>query len=117
MQSNLPSTLKALRTAAKLTQSEFAEKVGLGRTTYAMYEQGKREPDLETLKIIAKYHKVTIDYLIGHKSEDELKEADFQAFANDPELQTWYKELPKSNEDKIRKLRLIWEMIENDRKN
>ena len=34
-------------------------------------------------------------------------ESDFQAFINDPELQIWCKELPKSEEVKLRKLRII----------
>ena len=38
--------LKELRvTTTKLTQSEVAKKIGVDRTTYAMYEQGNRESD------------------------------------------------------------------------
>lgn len=58
--------LKELRvTTTELTQSEFAKKIDVARTTYAMYEQGNREPDYETLQRIADYYDVTIDYLLG----------------------------------------------------
>lgn len=66
----LSNKLKQLRNITHLTQSEFAKKIDVARTTYAMYEQGNREPDYETLKRIAKFHGVTTDYLLG-TSEDK----------------------------------------------
>ncbi|MNC36895.1 HTH-type transcriptional regulator ImmR [compost metagenome] len=57
--------LRKLRTEAKLTQIEVSERLGIARTTYASYEQGNREPDLETLDKIASLFDVDIDYLLG----------------------------------------------------
>ena len=31
-----------------------------------MYETGRREPDIETLKILAEYFNVSVDYLLGN---------------------------------------------------
>ena len=39
--------------------------LGIAQTTYAGYETGRYEPDLETLTKIADYYKISIDYLIG----------------------------------------------------
>lgn len=65
----LEKRLRQLRNGEKLKQSELAKLVGVARTTYAMYEQGRRKPDLTTLRTIAEYHDVTTDYLIGLTDE------------------------------------------------
>lgn len=46
---NFSNRLKDLRVDKRLKQQEVADKLGIARTTYASYEQGKREPDHETL--------------------------------------------------------------------
>jgi len=61
----LSNKLKQLRNTTQFTQSEFAKKIDVARTTYAMYEQGNREPDYETLKKIAKFYNVSTDFLLG----------------------------------------------------
>ncbi|PIC59068.1 transcriptional regulator [Sporosarcina sp. P12(2017)] len=38
--------LKDKRLKAKLTQEQVAVKAGVARTTYAMYEQGERDPSV-----------------------------------------------------------------------
>lgn len=61
----LGDKLKHLRKSEKLTQAEMAVKIDVARTTYAMYEQNKREPDNEILQRIADYFDVSTDYLFG----------------------------------------------------
>lgn len=57
--------LKELRKEKGLTQSKLAEKLGLSRSTIAMYETEGSEPDLATLLSIAKFFNVSVDYLVG----------------------------------------------------
>lgn len=38
--------LKEKRIKSKMTQEQIALKVGVARTTYAMYEQGERDPSV-----------------------------------------------------------------------
>ncbi|TFJ43958.1 helix-turn-helix domain-containing protein [Carnobacterium divergens] len=57
--------LRSLRKNKYWLQKDVAEKLGVGRTTYAMYEQGKREPDNMTLQKIANLFDVSVDYLLG----------------------------------------------------
>ncbi|WP_062052402.1 helix-turn-helix domain-containing protein [Bacillus sp. JCM 19034] len=61
----LSKRLSSLRKSKKLTQAEQAKVLGIARTTYAMYEQGNREPDYDTLTKIANYFGVSTDYLLG----------------------------------------------------
>lgn len=57
--------LKTLRTDKNLKQSELADILELSTSTIGMYEQGRRYADLDTLKKIAEYFDVSVDYLIG----------------------------------------------------
>lgn len=57
--------LSSLRNEAKITQKDLANILGVSRGTIGMYEIGQRDPDTETLKKLAKFFNVSIDYLIG----------------------------------------------------
>jgi len=61
----LKSRLKALREQKKMTQGEISKRLGMARTTYSGYENGSRDPDPDTIRKIADFHEVTIDYLLG----------------------------------------------------
>lgn len=67
----LGNRLRQLRKQRKLTQEEVARKIGVARTTYAMYEQNSREPDNKTIQKLADYFQVSIDYLLGRETEGE----------------------------------------------
>ena len=112
--------LKMLRTQHRKTQQEIADLLGITRQGYAKYENNLGEPDNSTLTKLADYFGVSTDYLLGRTdtptlTQQEKDEAEFQAFVNDPELGVWYKELPKSDEEELRKLRTIWEMIKSEK--
>jgi transcriptional regulator with XRE-family HTH domain len=63
MRNILGDRLKILR--KNLSQAEFASKLGLKQQTYANWENGQREPDLEKVKNIAIQIGVTTDWLLG----------------------------------------------------
>lgn len=109
----LGQKLVQLRKNKKLTQEDIATYLGITRPAYTAYEIGKRNPDYDTLIKIATFFNVTTDYLLGSNSNN-VSELEFEAFANDPELQQWYKELPKSDEEDLRKLRKLWDIIKNN---
>ncbi|MFR2776351.1 MAG: helix-turn-helix domain-containing protein [Anaerostipes sp.] len=62
---NFQNILKSLRTSQSLTQDALAKKLKISRSTIGMYENGAREPDFETLELIADFFNVDIDYLLG----------------------------------------------------
>ena len=47
----------------------------------------------------------TLKYWLHYGPHIEKDEEELQAFSNDPSLQKWYKELPKSKEEDLRLLR------------
>lgn len=57
--------LKELRLSKGITQGELAKQLGISRSTVGMYESGSREPDFETLELIADHFNVDTDYLLG----------------------------------------------------
>ncbi len=67
--------LTILREEMKLTKKEMAEKLNLPYTTYSNYENDEREPNSETLILIAQTCGVSVDYLLGltniRKKENE----------------------------------------------
>lgn len=61
--SELSENLKRLR--GDETQTQFAAMLGIKQQTYANYELGLREPDIDTLCRIAKILGKSVDELVG----------------------------------------------------
>ncbi len=80
--SSFSETLIRLRKQDGLTQMEAAERMGISRSALAMYETGKREPDFETLELIADFYNVNMDTLIGRSDPPQPEEL----VNGDPEL-------------------------------
>ena len=57
--------IKELRQANNIKQAELARAINVSQATMSEYETGKYEPDIETLKKIADYFDVTVDYIVG----------------------------------------------------
>lgn len=65
--SKLPQRIKELRTREKLTQGEFAKKIGLTPATVSAYENEEhtKTPSLKVLINIANTFNVSLDWLCG----------------------------------------------------
>ena len=59
--------LKTLREQTGLSQKEIAQHIGIEYQNYNKYELGINEPSVDTLKQIADYYGVSLDYLCEHK--------------------------------------------------
>ncbi|MBC9808149.1 helix-turn-helix domain-containing protein [Carnobacterium maltaromaticum] len=66
--------LKTLRKSKKLTQEQLANLLGVARTTYSSYEQGRRMPDADIQNKIAELFNVSLDYLHGRSNENKYFE-------------------------------------------
>ncbi len=59
--------LKKIRKGKGLSQLKVALDLNMSREALSYYENGKRNPDIQTLKLFSKYFNVSIDYLINGK--------------------------------------------------
>ncbi len=61
--------LKELRTSKNYSQQKIADLLNVSRSTVAMWETNKSEPDNETLLKLAEIFNVSLDYLMGRTDE------------------------------------------------
>lgn len=110
--------LTVLRESRGWSKTYTAEKLGVkAMSTYANWEYGNREPDAQMLAKMADVFDVTVDYLLGrsdHKDYTKEDSEEFNRFKNDPSLEKWYKELPESKDEDLRKLRKMWEILKDN---
>lgn len=57
--------MKELRVEHHLTQKELAEKLNTSNSSVCDWEQGRSQPDLQTLANMAQLFDVSTDYLLG----------------------------------------------------
>ena len=56
-----------LRVERGWSQAELAKRIGVSASAVGMYEQGRREPSLSLLVVLAQVFGVTTDYLLTGK--------------------------------------------------
>lgn len=56
----------------------MAENIGVAKSTYSLYESGKREPNVDTIKKIASSLNVSADTLLGIDNEPTTLAAHFE---------------------------------------
>ncbi|OAA91222.1 helix-turn-helix domain-containing protein [Clostridium ljungdahlii] len=113
--------LKKLRTDKHMTQQELAKILKISSSTIGMYEQNRRSPDIQTLKLIAKYFNVSVDYLLGNSDdktiptpkEDTPVEKISKSLGDDPELSEFWNVL-KEREDLKLLFKQTKDMAPND---
>ena len=57
--------LKKLRLAQNLSLRELSNQLNISYSSLGKYERGEQEPNIDTLKKVADYFNVSVDYLIG----------------------------------------------------
>lgn len=57
--------LQELRDKANISQMTLSKVIGVARSTIAMWESGKSEPDNNSLVALSDFFNVSIDYLLG----------------------------------------------------
>ena len=60
--------LRELMEEKNLNQVKLAEKVGIKQNTISAWLNGKKEPSISSLWLLADYFNVEIDYIIGRKN-------------------------------------------------
>ena len=64
--------IKELRQQLNKTQEEIAKILNISQSNYSKYERNEIEPDIETLKKIADYFDVSLDFLCGRPRPYDL---------------------------------------------
>ena len=78
--------LKTLRKERGWSQPDLAQRLGVSKSTISMYEQGRREPDVDTCRKIADIFQVDMDYLLGR---DETSSGHFSPVTIAAHLDTY----------------------------
>ena len=108
--SDFKNMLKALRNANGLTQDELSRRLKISRSTISMYESGLRQPDFETLELIADYFNVDIDYLLGRSVRTTLLP---EAIHSESTILQLYERLDSTDQARI--MERIETMLEADK--
>ncbi len=67
--------IKEIREKKGILQKDLAARLGIANNTFSQYENGKREPDVETLKRIAEALGVSLDELVGVEGQKKEEPA------------------------------------------
>lgn len=71
---NFGDNLRTLIEERNMTQKELAIDLHMAPSTLGSYVQNTREPDFSTLKALAKYFDVSIDYLLDYSPDKTATE-------------------------------------------
>ena len=63
--------LKIIRKQKKYSQLKVAMDLSISREALSHYENGKRSPDLQMLRILSEYFNVSIDFLVNGKEFEQ----------------------------------------------
>lgn len=75
--------IAALRKSAGLSQAQLAKKLQISPSAVGMYEQGRREPSVDTLVALAEVFQITTDFLLtGRPTSREEAKTFSQMFIN-----------------------------------
>lgn len=64
----LASNIRGLRSKARMSQQELADKIGVDVNTLANYENGRTTPSFEKAWVIARIFNVSLDALGGRNA-------------------------------------------------
>lgn len=74
--SKFPARLRQVREKAGLSQSEFAERVGVSRGAISTYELGDRVPDIRFMDKVIEEFGCSYDYLMGRSEATQSENVD-----------------------------------------
>lgn len=69
--------IRDLRKEIKITQEELGKVLNVGKSTISQYENDVNKPDLDTLKQIADFFDVSVDYILGRIDTRSMHSGNF----------------------------------------
>lgn len=116
----LGDRLKIARERKGYTQVYVRERTNINNKTLSGYEKGVSEPDAKTLSVLADLYEVSHKWLLTGKgtidddsvSNDNDYDPEFADFIRD--VRVWYKNEPKTKEEKLRIMRKMFEVFKEN---
>lgn len=68
---NIGKTIRTMRMSRGMSQADLANRIGKKRSAVGNYENGTREPDLDTIEALADAFNVSMADLLGHETDEE----------------------------------------------
>lgn len=108
-------TLIQLRRNSGLSQQQLADALGLSRSAVGMYETGKREPDMATLRAFSEYFGVDMNTLTSPQTaaDAELSEL-LETLRSRDDMRMLFKLARDATPEDVRKAVKIIEALHND---
>ena len=108
-------TLIHLRRKAGLSQQQLADSLGLSRSAIGMYETGKREPDMETLRMFSEFFGVDMNTLTSPQTAQDAELAKLlETLRRRDDMRMLFKLAKDATPDDVRKAVKIIEALHND---
>lgn len=63
--------LRKIRKSREMTQRDVYLKLQVSPNCYASWEQGRTQPDIESIKKLCEIFSVSADYLLGIKDDED----------------------------------------------
>mgnify|MGYP001943275663 FL=1 len=106
--------LRILRKANGWTIDDMADRLNIGRSTYAGYETEHRKPSIETLSELAKIFNVSTDYILGLTDDKDPKKVENNAYEYLKKENLNWNGVPLSDEE-LKPIRDLLEVVVRDR--
>lgn len=108
-------TLIQLRKRAGLSQQQLAERTGLSRSAIGMYETGRREPDIDTLRLFSSFFGVDMNTLTSPQTAADAELAELlEALRDRADMRMLFKLAKDATPEDVRKAARIIEALHNE---
>lgn len=94
--------LEYYRNKAGLSQYDLAKKLNMTQQRISSYERGIREPDLDTLKLLADFFNISTDDLLGISNNETISNAKISDSNIDIAFYEGYKDLEEDDKEVMR---------------
>lgn len=108
---NIGDNIKSIRKSKKMTQTDFAELMGLSRSYIGDLENNRRNPSIKTLEAIARALDVPIVALLNDSSNDNIVESYENVTAENISLKQENEELKREVENLRKRLHEIQQVV------
>ena len=111
----LAKRIQEVRKRKGLTQEQLARNLNVSKSTIAMWETGKRDPDSKMITFISDYFNVSADYLLGNTDDPNPPRKKTAPEKLDPDIvsiQRLHENLTPKDREKF--MKIIRTMFEED---